>query len=116
LTWKALQECELRISDFRRLYEVVFGQKTPKNLDNLFDKIKDVRNRIIHGKDVAEKDKRLAVGNIIDYAEGFNKFTYKQGKFLPLCGDLRGVMAGKKERLDKKRSRFILKGMGLPLA
>ena len=72
-----------------------------------------VRNRILHGQNVEEKDFRKAVVAIIEYAEEFNQKFYDLGGFRPF-GRIQGFK-GAGAYMEKSTSRWVLKGIGLPI-
>ena len=113
LAAKAVDRFENRQEEFRVLFANVFGGKFPRSL---IDKLKDgqtVRNRVLHGKQVEDKDFRKAIVAIIEYAEEFNQTCFDLGGFRPI-GKLQGFK-GAGASMDKSTSRWVLKGIGLPI-
>ncbi len=110
LTNKAIDGHPMFRSDFRKFYEAIFGEKLKPSTFNKLDEAAKIRDRIIHGKRVLEKDKRKAVVDIIDFAERFNSDVYGIAGFRPF-GNLQGFK-GRGQSLDKSTSRWVLKGIG----
>ena len=113
LAAQAADRFENRQAGFRALFENVLGRKFPRSLINKLEDAQGVRNRILHGKNVEEKDFRKAVVAIIEYAEEFNQKCYDLGGFRPF-GRLQGF-TGAGASMDKSTSRWVLKGIGLPI-
>ena len=99
--------------DYNALFERVFGRKIPQRLLTILEGAQNVRDRVLHGKTVTEADYRMAIAAIIDYATKFNEVCHGRGGFRPF-GDLRGYK-GAGASLGASTSRWVLKGIGLPL-
>ena len=99
--------------EFQDMFANVFGSKIPRPLRTTLERAQKVRDRALHGKEVQDKDYRMAVAAIIDYAVGFNELCQDKGQLQPF-GHLQGFKGGAKQ-LDKTTSRWVLKGIGLPL-
>ncbi len=98
---------------FKDLYKMIFGKYLKKSIIDKIVEAEKVRDRILHGKQVYEKDKRQAVVDVLDYAEQFNFEVHEIAGFRPF-GSLKGFK-GRAEPLDKSTSRWILKGIGLTI-
>ena len=98
---------------FQYMFANVFGSKVPQRLQEMLEKAQDVRDRVLHGKTVRQPDYRLSIVSLIDYATEFNDVCNDKGGFKPF-GDLRGYK-GAATSLDPSTSRWVLKGIGLPL-
>jgi len=98
---------------FRTLFEAVFDRKLPHELIQKIEIAQKVRNRVLHGKPVEGAAYRRAVMAIIEYAEGFNDICTEAGGFTPF-GRLQGYK-GRGVSLDKSTSRWVLKGIELPV-
>lgn len=96
--------------DFRKFYEAIFGKKMKATTIAKLEEAESIRDRILHGKVVSEKDKRKAVVDIIEFAERFSDDVFALAKF-KLFGDLRGFK-GRGTTLDKSTSRWVLRGIG----
>ena len=105
---------ENRPEAFRTLYKDIFGKNIPKGLVATLERAQNVRNNILHGKDVTQEDFRKAIISVIEYAGEFNERCYELGGFRPF-GRLQGFR-GAGASLDKSTSRWVLKGIGLPLS
>lgn len=95
---------------FLKLFKNVYGKELPKPIR---DKIKDaekVRDRVLHGKEVKDSEMRKSICAVLDYAHDMNTFLEIEAGFKPFGGDLRGFKGAGKP-LDKKTTRWILKGM-----
>ena len=99
--------------EFHGLFANVFGQEIPRRLQKTLDVAQKVRERVLHGKTVEESDYRMAIAAVIQDAAGFNDVCHQKGGFQPF-GDLRGYK-GAGSSLDVSTSRWVLKGIGLPL-
>ena len=113
LAAEASDRFENRPADFRVLFENILGRRFPRSLISKLEDAQAVRNRVLHGKSVEERDFRKAVVAIIEYAEEFNQKCYNLGGFRPF-GPLQGFK-GAGASMDKATSRWVLKGIGLPI-
>ena len=109
----AIDRFENRPTDFRALFQNVFGEGLPKALIKTLQDAQDVRNNYVHGKSVNNRDFRKALVAMIEYATRFNNKCDELGEFRPF-GRLQGFK-GAGASLDKSTSRWVLKGIGLPL-
>ncbi len=113
LARKAIDLHPIFRADFRQFYEAIF-EKKPKEITFVkLEEAEAIRDRIVHGKQASEKDKRKAVVDIIEFAERFNDDVNVIAGFRPF-GDLRGFK-GRGQPLNKSTSRWILKGIGFKL-
>ena len=113
LATTAVDRFQNRRDEFLTLFKNVFGEDIPRSLLQLLELAQDVRDRVLHGKKVNDADYRMAIAAIIDYATKFNEICFEGGGFRPF-GDLRGYK-GAGSSLDRSTSRWLLKGIGLPL-
>lgn len=109
----AVETFENRRHDFRRLFKDVFGKAIPSSVVDKIQSAEKVRDNVLHGKTVAPRDYRMAIVSIIEYATEFNKICFRLGGFRPF-GSLQGFK-GAAASMDKSTSRWVLKGIGLPL-
>ena len=101
-------------SGFQERFEVVFGKPiSAAIIANLAD-AENVRDKIMHGKSVLEREKREAIYKALTYAEELNGEVTALASFKPF-GPLRGFK-GRAKPLDKATSRWVLKGMGFNVA
>lgn len=98
---------------FLKLYENVFGHQVKKTTRDKIKTAEKVRDRVIHGKNVAEPEMREALVDVLDYAEAFNDDVDAVAGFEPF-GDLRGFK-GAGKALESKTSRWLLKGLGFAI-
>ena len=109
----AVEKFENRRDEFRRLFEDIFGKKIPSSVVEKIERAQKVRDNVLHGKTVEQSDYRMAIVSIIEYATEFNMICFKLGGFRPF-GSLQGFK-GAAASMDKSTSRWVLKGVGLPL-
>lgn len=114
LTWRAVEATRMSRSQFRELFETVFGQPIRRDLLKMLESAEGVRDRVVHGKLVREAEIRRAMLDILAFAAGFNDFIYSMAQFRPF-GKLRGFK-GRAKSLEKSTTRWILKGMRLPVS
>lgn len=109
----AVDQFENTRHQFQIMFENIFGKPIPKRTRKMLETAQGVRDRALHGKNVIDKDYRAAVVSIIEYASEFNQHCSQLAGFRPF-GDLRGYK-GASASLDRSTSRWVLKGIGLPL-
>ncbi|MCY4383534.1 MAG: hypothetical protein OXE44_10340 [Nitrospinae bacterium] len=107
----ALENHHMTRPGFRDLYKTIFNRKLPQTIVDKIIRAEAVRDRILHGKEANDKNKRQAIVDVLDYAVAFNGEVDKVASFKPF-GSLQGFK-GRGKPLDKSTSRWILKGMGL---
>lgn len=99
---------------FASLYKTVFDVDLPRTAHSDLKRAEATRDRIMHGKKTSDDRIRNAIASVLEYADEINKqLDAKYG--LKPYGDLRGF-AGKSKKLDKRTSRFLLKGLGFAIA
>ena len=113
LARKAVDLHPMLRTDFRQFYEAIFGKKPTATTFVKLKEAEAIRDRIVHGKEASEREKRKAIVDIIEFAELFNDDVNEIAGFQPF-GDLRGFK-GRGQPLNKSTSRWILKGMGFKL-
>ena len=97
---------------FRVLYGVVMsnnGVDTEALTKAKF--AESVRDKILHGKQVKDEDKRAALVSTLEYSNLLNEQAFADAQFRPF-GKLQGFK-GAKAALDKSTSRWVLMGMGI---
>ncbi len=117
LTWKAIDAHDLTRKGFKELFQTIYGFAVSKAAaDSLADAV-GIRDRLMHGKGLTDREKREAVSKVLHYAEQMNELiaVRKTLGFRPFCGDLRGFV-GRLGVLDKSTTRWILKGMGFTIS
>jgi len=100
--------------EFKAKFETVLGKAIPPATSDLLAKAEDARDRVMHGKQTTDEEKRNAVASVLDYAEAINQLVSSIAGFKPF-GDLRGFK-GAAQSLDKSTTRWLLKGMGFTIA
>ena len=97
--------------EFSRLYRNVVGDAVPERSARLLSDAEKVRDRVVHGKDVAGRDQRKAIVYVFEYAEGINARLQDKATFSPFRADQRGY-AGRRVTLPKATSVCVMKGLG----
>ncbi len=95
---------------FREKVKVVYGTPIPADITAKLDRAEKTRDKVMHGKACTDAEKRNALGYVLEYAEDLNAHLEELAGIQPF-GDLRGFK-GRAKSLDKKTTRWILKGMG----
>jgi hypothetical protein len=114
LSWTAVTVDYFSRSRFKELFEKVFGQPIPPGVLKKLENAETIRDKVAHGKPVRDAEIRLAMVNILEFAEDFNIFVYSIARFRPF-GKLRGFK-GRMKPLGKLTTRWILKGMGFSVS
>ena len=89
------------------------GSPIPPAAKALREDPEKIRDESIHGREVDDPPLRKAIQDVLQYFESFNAFALKTGGFEP-CGDMRGI-TGASGKLSKDTTRWILKGLELPI-
>ena len=101
-------------AEFRDRYQVVFGAPIPPPVLESISQAEIIRDKIMHGKNTLEREKREALYHVLTYAEQFNEEVHSVAGFRPF-GSLKGFK-GRAKSLDKATTRWVLKGMGFSVA
>ena len=109
----ALERRHMTREGFDELFKVVFGVNLPAPVRDKIKRAEDVRDKVIHGKNVTNAAMRDSLVDAIDFAERLNAELKKLAGVEP-CGNIKGFN-GRGQPHDKKTSRWILKGMGFKL-
>ncbi len=99
---------------FLDLYQTIFDKKLPDAIHRKIETAESIRDKVIHGKSMTDKSMREAHCDIIDYATELNKELLQVAGFEPF-GSIQGFK-GRGQSLDKKTSKWLLKGMGFSIA
>lgn len=99
---------------FRALFKNVFGKPLKDATVSMILDAEKIRDKVIHGKDVSENELRQAIADVLAYAEELNNEVHARGEFKPL-GDMRGFK-GRAEALDKRTSKWLMRGLGFGVA
>ncbi len=107
---RAVNAHHMTRDDFRAKFETVFGKPIPSATSELLVKAEAARDRVMHGKEATDDQKRNAIAQVLTYAAELNDLINSLGGPKPF-GDLRGFK-GRGQPLPKSTSRWLLKGMG----
>jgi hypothetical protein len=99
---------------FKTLFKAVFDEDFPDSLSTLIEHAEQMRDTGMHGRETSDADMRRAIHDVFAYAREFNALVNRLEGFQPF-GDLRGFK-GRAESLEKRTTRWILKGMGFSVA
>ena len=97
--------------EFSRLYKNIIGGAMPARPAKILSEAEKIRDRVVHGKRVAEKDQRTAIVYIVEYAETMNAELQDKANFSPFKADQRGY-AGRRATLPDATSAWVMKGLG----
>ena len=112
LARSAVDRHQMTRSGFRKFYKDIVDRNMPAPMLKKIQSAESVRDRILHGKQgVTRAEVRQAIRDVLDYAKKFNDELY------PILGvnpfGMRTGFTGPGSPLDKKTSRWVIKGMGL---
>lgn len=110
LARKAVDGQHMTRKGFKEMFQSIFAKKISDSVAARLDHAEKIRDRILHGKDVTEAEKRQADHDILRYAVSFNRLVYDVAGFRPF-GPLKGFK-GAGQALDKSTSRWVLRGIG----
>jgi hypothetical protein len=100
---------------FEKLYETVFDLPLPKNAKQDLRTAEKTRDMVMHGGEASDDRMRNAIGRVLEFAEAVNGQLQQKHQFRPFSGYWRGF-AGALQKLDKRTTRFMLKGIGFCVA
>jgi len=100
---------------FMELYKTVYDIKLPEQAKKDLKIAEKTRDTVMHGGEATDERLRNAIGLVLEYAEKVNKQLDKDFQIKPFSGSLRGF-AGRLKKLDKRTTRFMLKGMGFGIS
>ena len=110
----AVSKQHMTRESFIELYKTVFDVNLPRTAHADLRSAAKTRDAIMHGKTATDNDVRNAIARVLEYADEINKQLQRKHGLKPF-GNLKGF-AGRSKKLDKRTSRFVLKGMGFPVA
>ncbi len=115
LTWSAVDRIDITRKNFPELFESISGKALDRRGRGILETAEKTRDHITHGRDASEANVRAAILKCLEYVDFLNsEFQTKVG-FRPV-GQLRGVTSKRgRPQLDKKISRAVLRGLGLPV-
>jgi len=99
---------------FADLYKVVFGVDLPQSAASALKTAEETRDHVMHGKPTTDDRLRNAIARVLEFAEAINQ-QLKGCCGVEPFGELRGF-AGAARKLDKRTTRFMLKGMGFAMS
>ncbi len=105
----AVEKFENKRDDFRELFKRIFGKQIPNSLIDKIERAQQIRNNVLHGKKVRDRDYRMAIVSIVEYATEFNEICFDLGGFRPF-GSLQGFK-GAAASMDKSTSRWVLRNV-----
>jgi len=100
--------------EFVELFTTVFDCALPAEAHKDLRRAEEVRDMVMHGKEATDNQVRNAIARAIEYAEALNAQLHAKHRLKPY-GNLKGF-AGKSRKLDKRTTRFLLKGLGFGIA
>ena len=110
VTMRVVNAQHLSHDQFLILFHNIFGHELSKSTIAHLNRARKVRNKVVHGKSVADAEMRKAIVEILEYAEAMNREMESEGSFKPF-GDMRGFK-GRGQSLDAETTKWLLKGLG----
>ena len=114
LTRKAVESHHLTRDGFRTFFAAIYGKPIDAKISQLIEEAEAIRDKVLHGKSASQEELRRSVVRVLEYAVQFNAFVHAIAGIKPF-NDLRGFK-GRAVSHDKSTTRWLLKGMGLPLS
>jgi len=111
LVRRILDRQHLTRQGFRELYRNVLGRAFPPAVAAALESAESARDRVVHGKNVPARAMREAVADVLDHAEALNDEVLRIAGFRP-CGDMRGIRGSRRVALDKRTTKWLMKGLG----
>lgn len=108
LARRIINQQHLTRQGFKDLFFNVFGEHPAGQ--SFIDRAEKTRDKVIHGKQVENATLRECIGDSLDFCLELHKQIQGLASFTPF-GDMRGF-AAKLETLDKRTSKWVMKGMG----
>ena len=113
LTNLTVSKAHLTRKEYDALFKRIFGSPLSQLAEALRNDAEGIRDKSMHGTEVDDPPLRKAIKDVLEYFEAFNEHVHKAGGFEP-CGDMRGL-TGATGKLEKETTRWILKGLELPI-
>lgn len=114
IAMRAVSTHHMTRENFVLLYKTVFDVDLPAAAHPDLKSAETTRDMVMHGKEISDDRIRNAIARVLEYAEEINKQLHAKHGLKPY-GNLQGF-AGKSKKLDKRTSRFLLKGMGFAIS
>jgi hypothetical protein len=111
----AIDSHHMTRKNFAELYKTMFDVDLPTTAREDFKTPENTRDKIMHGGRTSDEHLRNAIGRVLEFAEAINKQLSQQSGLTPFCGYWRGF-AGRLQKLDKRTTQFMLKGMGFTIS
>ncbi len=122
----ALDDLRIQRFEFRELYEILAKKEIIYDTIKHADKAHEIRNKVIHGREISENAKKVAIIAILEYAHLLNNDVYADFQFKPfgsrkgfkgrgkshspaLSGWVLEGLLSRLENLDKKIKKIIVK-------
>jgi hypothetical protein len=102
----------IKRESFLTLFRNVFDKELSQPVVSKLKVAEKTRDKLLHGKKVTDASLREAIADVLDYADAMNNELDILAGFKPF-GDMRGFK-GRKEALDAKTTRWLMKGLGFP--
>lgn len=109
---RIINQQHLTRDGFQKLYKNIFGTSLSSEAIGAIKEAENVRDQVIHGKDVKIDKLRYAIVSCLKYAKLVNSeiSSMQEAGFKPF-GDMRGFK-GRGESLDKRTTKWLMKGLG----
>ena len=108
-----LDKQHLTRDGFLTLYQATFDKPLSRDVQQRIKYAESIRDRIIHGKVVQDKDARHCLSDVLDFSEVLESEVQASASFSPF-GDMSGV-TGRASSLYKSTTRLVMKGLGFAL-
>lgn len=113
MTRRAIGSQHMTRKGFESLFSSVFSYVVPQGIAQCLKEAEDVRDQVMHGKNVSEARIRGAILNALLYTDGLYELLQCKNN-LRICGNSTGF-SGRAKKHDRKTSRLILLGLGFAL-
>jgi hypothetical protein len=110
----ALDVQHMTRSKFAELYETVFELGLPTGAKGDLGTAESTRDTIMHGGQASGDRLRNAIGRVLEFSAAVNKQLHGRCQLQPFSGQWRGF-AGRLQKLERRTTRFMLKGMGFAI-
>lgn len=111
----AIDKQHMNRKGFGELYKVVFDVEVPASAKQDIKDAEDTRDAVMHGGTVSDAKLRNAIGRVLEYTDALNNQLEKKWSMAPFRGDWRGF-SWRKNKLDPRTTRYMLKGMGFGIS
>jgi len=115
VTRNAIDSHHMTRKGFEELYRMVFDVPLPEEAKQDLRTAEKTRDTVLHGGEASDDRMRNAIGRVLEFADAVNDQLERKYQFRPFSGYWRGF-AGRLQKLDKRTTRFMLKGIGFGIA